>query len=179
MHFGVWHRRNTLPLLRETDESLVVADASLAEMHGGRQRVALERIEHGTLAFENMGITGEEADAQLEAFADRVMPCPSMRRFQRDRVPGPTVGRPDPAVGTLIPARSRVPTMTDDGDDADPDVPIHCPACETTTRVPLSEVGARVERHNEGLHDGEDVARVDPELVDQLADIVAEELGLV
>jgi hypothetical protein len=26
------------------------------------------------LAFENMGITGEEADAQLEAFADRVMP---------------------------------------------------------------------------------------------------------
>ena len=26
------------------------------------------------LAFENMGITGEEADAQLEAFADRVAP---------------------------------------------------------------------------------------------------------
>lgn len=68
---------------------------------------------------------------------------------------------------------------TDDAGDAEPDVPIHCPACGTTTRVPLSEVGATVERHNEALHDGEDVARVDPDLADQLADIVAEELGLL
>ncbi|PSQ12484.1 hypothetical protein BRC93_01915 [Halobacteriales archaeon QS_5_70_15] len=68
---------------------------------------------------------------------------------------------------------------TGDAGGAEPEVPIHCPACETTTRVPLSEVGGTVERHNEGLHGGEDVARVDPDLADRLADIVAEELGLL
>ena len=68
--------------------------------------------------------------------------------------------------------------MTDD-DDGDPDVPVHCPECGTTTRVPLSDVAGMIERHNEGLHDGEDVARVDPDLADRLADIVAEELGLL
>lgn len=60
-----------------------------------------------------------------------------------------------------------------------PDVPIVCPECDTTARAPLSEVGAAVERHNERLHDGEDVARVDPDIADQLADVVAEELGLL
>jgi len=69
--------------------------------------------------------------------------------------------------------------MAEDAGDADPDVPIHCPECETTTRVPLSEVAATIERHNGGLHGGEDVARIDPELADRLADIVAEELGLL
>lgn len=69
--------------------------------------------------------------------------------------------------------------MTDDAGDGDPEVPVHCPACETTTRVPLSEVAAMLERHNERLHEGDDVARVDPALADQLADIVAEELGLL
>lgn len=69
--------------------------------------------------------------------------------------------------------------MADETDPDDPEVPVHCPACETTTRVPLSEVAAMLERHNEGLHDGDDVARVDPELADRLADIVAEELGLL
>ena len=65
--------------------------------------------------------------------------------------------------------------MTDD----EPDVPILCPECETTTRIPLSEVANTIERHNEQMHDGEDVAHVDPDLTDQLADLVAEDLGLL
>lgn len=64
-------------------------------------------------------------------------------------------------------------------DDDAPEVPIHCPDCETTSRIPFPEVGDAVASHNAQLHDGEDVARVDPELADQLADIVAEELGLL
>jgi hypothetical protein len=68
--------------------------------------------------------------------------------------------------------------MADDA-DADPEVPVDCPECGTTTRVPLSEVGETLAGHNERLHDGADVARVDPELADRLADIVAEELGLL
>lgn len=68
--------------------------------------------------------------------------------------------------------------MSPDDDDA-PDVPVVCPECSTTARVSLSEVGDAVEGHNETHHDGEDIARVDPELADHLADIVAEELGLL
>jgi len=64
-------------------------------------------------------------------------------------------------------------------DDDDPDVPVVCSACETTSRVPLPEVADTIERHNDRLHDGESVAEVDPDLADQLADIVAEELGLL
>ena len=69
--------------------------------------------------------------------------------------------------------------MTDETGDGGPDVPIYCPACETTTRVPLDEVEETLGGHNERLHDGEAVARVDPDLADQLADIVAEEMGLL
>lgn len=65
--------------------------------------------------------------------------------------------------------------MTDDA----PKVPIVCPECETTSRIPLSEVADTVERHNEQIHDGEDVARVDPEVADELADMVAEDIGLL
>ncbi|WP_327053530.1 hypothetical protein [Halomicrococcus gelatinilyticus] len=68
--------------------------------------------------------------------------------------------------------------MPDDGDDA-PQVPIRCDECETTTRVPLPDVAEMVERHNDRLHDGDDVAEVDPELKDRLADIVAEDLRLL
>ena len=64
-------------------------------------------------------------------------------------------------------------------DDDQPAVPIHCPECETTGRVALSDVAERVERHNERLHDGEEVAGVDPDLADQLADLVAEDMGLL
>lgn len=63
--------------------------------------------------------------------------------------------------------------------DDEPDVPILCPDCDTETRVPLSEVAETLERHNETQHDGEECARVDPDLADQLADLVAEDLGLL
>lgn len=63
--------------------------------------------------------------------------------------------------------------------DESPAVPILCPECETTSRVPLDDVADQVESHNERLHDGEDVAQVDPELTDQLADLVAEDMDLV
>lgn len=61
----------------------------------------------------------------------------------------------------------------------DPEVPVVCPECGTTTRVPLDEVADAVERHDERLHDGEDVAEVDPDVSDRLADLVAEEMGFV
>ena len=63
--------------------------------------------------------------------------------------------------------------------DEEPDVPVHCSACGTTTRVPLSELADSVERHNEQMHDGDEVARVDPEIAEQLRDLVAEDLGLL
>ncbi|PSQ59373.1 MAG: hypothetical protein BRD23_04560 [Halobacteriales archaeon SW_9_67_25] len=65
--------------------------------------------------------------------------------------------------------------MTDD----EPDVPILCSACDTETRVPLSDVAETLERHNETQHDGEECAQVDPDLADQLADLVAEDIGLL
>jgi hypothetical protein len=60
-----------------------------------------------------------------------------------------------------------------------PEIPIVCPACETRTKVPFSEVDTTVARHNEQLHDGEDVAAVDPAVLEELADFVAEDLGLL
>ncbi|MFB6097118.1 MAG: hypothetical protein ABEJ74_06995 [Haloferacaceae archaeon] len=63
--------------------------------------------------------------------------------------------------------------------DEDPEVPIRCDACETTTHVPLSTVATAIERHNEQLHDGAERARVDPALADQLADLVAEDMDLL
>ncbi|GAB6860328.1 hypothetical protein JCM17092_04170 [Haloplanus litoreus] len=58
-------------------------------------------------------------------------------------------------------------------------MPIICSACETTTRVPLPEVAEAVERHNESVHDGESIAEVDPAVVDRLADLVADDMGLL
>jgi len=63
--------------------------------------------------------------------------------------------------------------------DESPEVPVVCPECETTTRIPLQDVADSIERHNDRLHGGEDVARVDPELAEELADVVAEDLGLL
>ncbi|GAB3695218.1 hypothetical protein [Halorubrum pallidum] len=60
----------------------------------------------------------------------------------------------------------------------DPSVPIVCTECETETRVPLSDVESALTRHNDGKHGGEEVAEVDPALKDQLADLVADDLGL-
>jgi hypothetical protein len=64
-------------------------------------------------------------------------------------------------------------------DEEPPTVPVHCPACETTTRVPLEDLADAIERHNETLHDGADVAEVDPDIAAQLQDLVAEDLGLL
>jgi signal recognition particle receptor subunit beta len=60
----------------------------------------------------------------------------------------------------------------------EPSVPIVCTEGETETRVPLSDVADALTRHNDGKHDGEEIAEVDPGLKDQLADLVAEDLGL-
>lgn len=71
--------------------------------------------------------------------------------------------------------------MSKDASDSEepPDVPIHCPVCGTSGTVALPDVAERVERHNDRLHDGEERAEVDPELADQLADLVAEDMGLL
>lgn len=66
--------------------------------------------------------------------------------------------------------------MTSDGDE--PDVPIVCEECDTTTRVPLSAVAETVEGHNDRVHDGAEEATVDPVLKEQVADLVADDLGL-
>jgi len=63
--------------------------------------------------------------------------------------------------------------------DDDPTVPIVCPACDTTSRVPLPDVADAVERHNESVHDGDEVATIDPAIKDRLADLVAEDMGLL
>jgi len=67
--------------------------------------------------------------------------------------------------------------MTDDG--GTPEVPISCPECGSESRVPLAEVGDVLQRHNDRRHGGEEVARVDPAIADHLADMVAEDLGLL
>lgn len=63
--------------------------------------------------------------------------------------------------------------------DDDPRVPVVCPECETTSRVPLTDLAETVERHNDQLHDGEDIAEVDPDVADHIADLIATELGLL
>ncbi|MEF8852565.1 MAG: hypothetical protein V5A44_10005 [Haloarculaceae archaeon] len=62
------------------------------------------------------------------------------------------------------------------GSDETVDVPVVCPECGTETRVALDDLADTVERHNERLHDGEEVASVDPDLADQLLDLVADDL---
>ncbi len=63
--------------------------------------------------------------------------------------------------------------------DEDPTVPIICEACGTETRVPLESLADTLERHNENRHDGEQMAQVDPEIADRIADLVADDLGLL
>jgi hypothetical protein len=69
-------------------------------------------------------------------------------------------------------------TTANDSDET-PRVPIVCPGCETTSRVPLSDVADAIDRHNDQLHDGEAVAEVDPDIADRIADLAADELGLL
>ncbi|MBB6645939.1 hypothetical protein [Halobellus ruber] len=63
-------------------------------------------------------------------------------------------------------------------DDDEPTVPIVCEACGTRSRVPLADLRESLETHNQHRHDGEEVAQVDPVLAEELADHVAEDLGL-
>ena len=63
-------------------------------------------------------------------------------------------------------------------DDELPDIPVVCPECETTSRVALSDLAEAVTTHNENRHDGADVAHVDADIVDRIADLAAEDLGL-
>lgn len=63
--------------------------------------------------------------------------------------------------------------------DDEPAVPVICPDCETTTRVALPDVADAIERHNDQLHDGEQVAEVDPDISEHLVDLVAEDLDLL
>jgi len=65
------------------------------------------------------------------------------------------------------------------GGDDDPTVPIVCEECDTRTRVPLSDLADQLERHNETRHGGEDVAGVEPAIADRIADLVAEDMGLL
>lgn len=62
--------------------------------------------------------------------------------------------------------------------DAEPRVPIVCDECETTSRIPLSDVAETIAKHNDQLHDGEDVAQIDPDIVRHVTDLAAEDLGL-
>jgi hypothetical protein len=64
--------------------------------------------------------------------------------------------------------------MTDD-----PTVPIICEECGTETRVPLASLADTLERHNANRHDGEQIAQVDPDIADRIADLVADDLGLL
>ncbi len=63
--------------------------------------------------------------------------------------------------------------------DDETGVPVQCEACDTRTRVPLSDLAEAIERHNEDVHDGEAVAEVDPDLKEQLANLVVDDLGLL
>lgn len=60
-----------------------------------------------------------------------------------------------------------------------PAIPVVCSECDTRTKVPFPEVEDAVARHNEQLHDGEAIAEVDPTVFEELADFVAEDLGLL
>lgn len=64
-------------------------------------------------------------------------------------------------------------------EEGEPTVPIVCEACGTETDVSLSDVATVVERHNETVHDGAEQAQVDPAVADELADLVAADLGLL
>ncbi|MCU4924939.1 hypothetical protein OB905_02925 [Halobacteria archaeon AArc-dxtr1] len=65
------------------------------------------------------------------------------------------------------------------GSEDDPHVPIVCETCDTEARIPLSTLAETLERHNEQRHDGDELATVDPDVADSLADLVAADMGLL
>ncbi|ELZ91414.1 hypothetical protein C440_13909 [Haloferax mucosum ATCC BAA-1512] len=58
------------------------------------------------------------------------------------------------------------------------EVPVVCDVCDTTTRVPLSDLPEAVQRHNDQQHDGDDIAQVDPEIVQHVTDLAAKDIGV-
>lgn len=64
-------------------------------------------------------------------------------------------------------------------EDEPPEIPVVCSECGTRSKIPFPEVETKVARHNEQLHDGESVAEVDPAVLEELADFVAADLGLL
>ena len=69
--------------------------------------------------------------------------------------------------------------MSSDSDEEVPEIPIVCSECGTRSYVPFPDVEETVARHNEDLHDGEPIAQVDPDVMDELADRVGRDLGLL
>lgn len=63
-------------------------------------------------------------------------------------------------------------------DEEEPAFPVICPGCETETRVALSDLEESIDRHNEQLHDGEEVAQIDPAVADEMLNLAAEDMGL-
>ena len=63
--------------------------------------------------------------------------------------------------------------------DERPEIPVVCTACDTRTRVPFDDVEGAIERHNQQLHDGEAVAEVDPDVLEQLTDRLGKDMGLL
>lgn len=53
-----------------------------------------------------------------------------------------------------------------------------CPECDTETSVALSDLEAAIDRHNDQLHDGDEVAQIDPAVADHVLDLAAEDMGL-
>ncbi|MBV0902209.1 hypothetical protein [Haloarcula salina] len=64
-------------------------------------------------------------------------------------------------------------------DSEGPEIPVVCEGCGTRTAVPFDEVEDAVARHNEQLHDGDPVAEVDPDVLEELADRFARDSGLL
>jgi hypothetical protein len=44
--------------------------------------------------------------------------------------------------------------------------------------VALSDLEGSIDRHNDQLHDGDDVAQIDPAVADHVLDLAAEDMGL-
>jgi hypothetical protein len=64
-------------------------------------------------------------------------------------------------------------------DNEPPEIPVVCSECDTRTKVHFPEVEEAVARDNRRIHDGEAVAEVDPVVLEELADFVATDLGLL
>ncbi|GAA3871167.1 hypothetical protein GCM10022627_23170 [Haloarcula argentinensis] len=77
--------------------------------------------------------------------------------------------------GPFIGERGKLPPMTTD----QPEIPAVCEECGTRTSVAFEDVEDAVARHNEQLHDGEPVAEVDPDVLEELADRLAKDIGLL